>query len=340
MSNLKTVTVVIPCFNEEKYITYCLDSLLANDYDKRFLEIIVVDGMSTDKTREILAAYCHQYRFVKVLDNPKRIIPAAVNIGIKYSKSDVFLRVDAHAEYAPDYISKLVNGLEKYQADNIGGIRETAIIKDTLLSLALSISISHPFTAGNAYYRIGSKRVRQVDTVWCGCFRREIFEKIGYFNENILRAEDRDFNARLTANGGKIILDPAVKCTYFPRTNFWEYIKWNISGPFHLFNNHKYTNTNMVLWRNMVPAMFVLSQFAAVAAFTFSSILGLLFSLPFFIYLAVATFLSLKISYKYNSVLLAPVMLVVFAITHYGYGFGSLFGMPSFFLQRWKKLWK
>ena len=330
---IKSVAIIIPCRNEEKYIVRCLDSLLANDYDKRLIEIIIVDGMSVDRTRDILAEYCQQHNFFKVLDNPKKITPVALNIAIRASKSDVILRADAHAVYAPNYISTLVQGLDKYQADNIGGIRKTALIKDTTLSLGLSIATSHPFTAGNAYYRTGSNKVREVDTVFCGCFPIKLFEKIGFFNEEIIRTEDRDFNARILESGGKIILEPRTKCTYFPRTNFWEYFMWNAYGPFRLFYNHKFTHANMASWRNMIPAAFVVSQLAALVAFGFSTGLGLLFSLPFFVYWIVAIFLSIQVAIKHRSFALAPVMIVVFAVTHYGYGIGSLLGMPWYFLR-------
>ncbi len=323
---MKKVSVIIPCLNEEKYICRCLDSLIANDYDHELLEIIVVDGMSTDQTPNLLKKYDSKYDFIKVLDNPKRITPAALNIAIKHSKSDIILRVDAHAVYEPDYISLLVNGLDRYGADNIGGIRTTAIICDTPLTRALSLAISFPFTAGNAFYRTGSKDVRVVDTVWCGCYNRTLFSKIGYFNENIIRTEDRDFNARIIAAGGKVVLDPNAKCTYFPRTDFIAYLKWNAYGPYRLFYNHKFTQVNMVSWRNFIPAVFILSQLSAIVAFGTSTIWGLILSLPLIFYWIVVCLLSLKLSLKYRSASLAPALAVVFAATHYGYGFGESFG--------------
>ena len=123
---MKTVSIIIPCRNEEKYIGRCLDSLLANDYPREVLEVVVVDGMSTDRTREIVDKYCQEYPFIKMIDNPWHIKPKALNIGIKSTKSDVVMRIDAHAVYARNYISKLVHGLFQYNADNIGGILKTS----------------------------------------------------------------------------------------------------------------------------------------------------------------------------------------------------------------------
>jgi glycosyltransferase involved in cell wall biosynthesis len=336
ITDAKTVSIIIPCLNEEKYIARCLDSLLENDYDKNYLDIIIVDGLSKDRTRNILSVYCDRYPFIRVLDNPQKITPIAMNIGIRASDSDVILRIDAHTVYAPNYISALVNGLEKYEAENVGGIRETAIIEDTSMTLALSLAISHPFTVGNAYYRVGSDHVREVDTVFCGCFRRQLFDSIGFYNENITRNEDRDLNARIIENGGKIILDPTVKCTYYPRTNLWEYVKWNAYGPFRLFYNHKFTKANMIMWRNLIPLLFLLDQVLTVVAFTISKTIGVILGIPLFAYILIASFFSFQIARKYKKLDLFPVMLFVFFITHEGYALGSLFGLPWYIFRKRK----
>ena len=140
-----------------------------------------------------------------MIDNPQVLKPIALNIGINQTKSDIVMRIDAHAVYANNYISKCVEGIYKYKADNIGGIRETDRGQNTW-EKAVGIVISHPFAAGDAYYRTGSTDVKEVDTVFCGCYRRSVFNKIGVFNENLIRTQDREFNARLVESGGKIVL--------------------------------------------------------------------------------------------------------------------------------------
>jgi len=298
------------------------------------MEIIVVDGMSDDGTRKILSEYSMNYPFIKFLDNPKRITPAALNIGVKASKGDIIIRVDAHAVYEANYISTLVNGLIMYKAENIGGIRNTALIHDSPVSLAISVAISHPFTAGNAYYRTGSDNVREVDTVWCGCFRKDLFDRIGYYNENIIRTEDRDFNARIREINGRIILDPSTKCTYFPRTELWNYCKWNTYGPFRLFYNHKFTHVKMVSWRNFVPALFILYHLVVAFAFFYSPSIGLFISIPLVLYWLLVFFFSLQKALFFKSVFLVPAMFLVTVITHYGYGLGSLGGMPWYLFRK------
>ena len=151
-SKLKTITIIIPCRNEEKYIARCLVSLLENDYPWELQDIVVVDGMSMDRTREILNEYSSKYKHIRFIDNPDKIKPIALNLGIKCTKSDVVMRIDAHSVYEKNYISKLITGLYQHNADNIGGIRET-YSGDTNMAKTIAIGISHPFSVGNAYWR-------------------------------------------------------------------------------------------------------------------------------------------------------------------------------------------
>jgi len=143
MADSVFISIIIPCRNEEKYIGRCLDSLLANDYLREDLEIVIVDGMSTDRTREMLQYYCHKYTFIKMIDNPWHIKPKALNIGIKSTSSDVIMRIDAHTFYPINYISSIISGLMNSNADNYGGIIEIIPSHDTILGKALSFANSH-----------------------------------------------------------------------------------------------------------------------------------------------------------------------------------------------------
>lgn len=322
------VSIIIPCRNEERYIGHCLESLLGNDYDKAFLEIVVVDGMSTDRTRDILERYCKDYEFIRIIDNPKLIKPVALNLGIRDTRSDVVMRIDAHAVYRSDYISKLVEGLYKYDADNIGGVRNTEY-GDGLLSKAVGIVISHRFAAGDAYHRIGSRGVRKVDTVFCGCYRREVFDRIGLFNEKLIRTQDREFNARLVTSGGVIILDPSVTCTYFPRTSLKNYLKWNYAGAFWLFYARRFTRTKMTALRNVIPPLFVGWHLSLVPVALVCPRLTLFLALPIIGYWMLAIAISILAAWQRRSPTLAPMMVLLFSITHYSYGLGALIGFAK-----------
>ncbi len=323
---LPYVSIIVLCMNEENYIDSCLDSLIKNDYNKKYLEIIIVDGMSTDRTREIVKQYIKKYNFIKIVNNLKLITSSAFNIGIKASKYDVVMFIGAHAIYRENYISKLVNGLYKYKADNIGGVRETKI-GNTILSKAIGIIISHPFAAGNTYHRTGSNKIRKVDTVFGGCYRREVFKQIGYFNEKLIRTQDREFNARLIEHGGKIILDPSVRCTYFPRTNFKSFYKWNYLGAFWIYYARRFTKTKMLSIRNFIPLLFVGWHLFGIIPSILSPNLIPFILIPVIIYWSLATYFSIEVAWKQKCFDLAPIMVILFGATHYGYGVGGIIGL-------------
>ncbi|PYP29448.1 MAG: hypothetical protein DMD55_01410, partial [Gemmatimonadetes bacterium] len=145
------VSVIVPCRNEERYIARCLDSILASDYPRERLEVLVVDGQSDDRTRAILDDYVSRQPIIRVLDNPRRIQPVALNIGIRASRGEILLRMDAHVVYPPNYISELVAALERTGADSVGGVLITVPGNQTPIGRAIAIAMSHPFGVGNAY---------------------------------------------------------------------------------------------------------------------------------------------------------------------------------------------
>ena len=212
---LPFVSIIIPCRNEEPFILKCLNSLFLQDYPKEKLEILVIDGASEDKTKKIIQEYIKKHPFVKLLENPQKFTPIGLNIGIKEAKGDVIARMDAHAEYEKEYISKCVKYLNKYKVDNVGGVMITLSRKDTIWGKAIIAVLSHRFGVGNARFRVGAQKPVLVDTVFGGCYRREVFNKIGYFNENLVRGQDMDFNLRLRKAGGKILLVPKIKSYYY-----------------------------------------------------------------------------------------------------------------------------
>jgi glycosyltransferase involved in cell wall biosynthesis len=328
---MSSVAVIVICRNEEKHIRRCLDSLLANDYDRRLMTILVVDGMSTDGTRQIVAEYSQKHGFVRLVDNPRKVIPAALNTGIRVARetgAQVLLRADAHAVYAPNYISTLVRGLEQYGADNIGGIRETAA-GNTPWEQAVAIVWGHPFAAANALFRtaLGAKHPRPADVVWCGCFRMSVFDRIGGFNELMLRTEDREFHTRLRRSGGKIILDPSARCTYFPRTGLATYVRNILNNGFWVYYAQRFSKVPLILIRNLVPLGFVLWHLLAV-------LLGVLMPsfLPWMLapiaaYWIVNLAVSARAAWKHRSLPIFPCLILLFAATHYLYGLGNLWGL-------------
>ena len=195
--NASSVSIIIPCRNEEKFIGKCLDSIIAQNYPQDKLEVLVVDGRSTDGTKEIVEEYAQKYPFIKVLDNPRKIAPTALNVGIKGAKNEIIIRMDAHNVYEKSYVSKCIKYLRESNVDNVGGIWVTLPGDNTIIARSIALALSHPFGVGNSYFRIGSKKPRLVDTIPFGCYRKEVFKEVGLFNENLIRNQDIELNLRI-----------------------------------------------------------------------------------------------------------------------------------------------
>ena len=164
------LSVICPIYNEEKYIAKCIDSILEQDYPKDDLEILFVDGMSTDRTRELVGEYIAKYPYIRLLDNPERIVPYAMNRGIKACEGDVVIRLDAHATYASNYFSELVSSLARLGADNVGCVCKTDVLNKTPKTLAIREVLSNKFGVGNSTFRTGIDKEQEVDIVPFGCW--------------------------------------------------------------------------------------------------------------------------------------------------------------------------
>jgi len=184
------ISIIIPILNEEKYIRSCLDSIIESDFDKSKMEVLLVDGGSEDKTIEIIEEYQKQYPFFKLLHNPKKIAPVAMNIGIKEAKGEYIIRLDAHSSYPKDYFSKLIYYHKKLDADNVGAVWNTDVLNKTDTAIAIRNVLSDRLGVGGAKFRVGVKKVEEVDTVPFGCYKKEVFEKNGLYDERLVRNQD------------------------------------------------------------------------------------------------------------------------------------------------------
>lgn len=211
------LSVICPIFNEEKYIAGCIESILAQDFPKDDLEVIFADGMSNDRTREIVREYSERFPWIRLIDNPDRIVPPALNKAIEASRGDVIMRLDAHCEYPTNYFSALVRALDDLKADNVGAVCVTLPTNDSATARAIAAVLSSRFGMGNSSFRVGASEVMQVDTVPFGCWRREVFDRIGMFDLDLVRNQDDEFNGRLTKAGGRIFLLPDVEVKYYAR---------------------------------------------------------------------------------------------------------------------------
>lgn len=323
---LPTVCILVPCYNERAGIRRSLESLCQIDYPQSRFEIVVIDGGSDDGTREIIEELLGRFANLRLLYNAVRLKPHGLNLAIQRTQSDIVIRADAHAAYSAGYVRRLVEDLEKYDADNTGGIRET-YVGGSRMARAIAIVISHRFGAGDAHYRVGSSRVRSVETVFGGCYRREVFSRIGLFNERLIRTQDREFNRRLLAAGGRIILDPDVRCTYYARERAMDYWRWNWEGAFWVFYARRFTDVSMASGRNFVPIGFVAwhAAIGIAAGFAFPGWAWML--LPLGLYWIVSLSLSFSAAARKRDLALVPYIVFAFAMTHFGYGLASLQGI-------------
>lgn len=336
MDNQPFVSVIIPCRNEEKFIGKCLDSIIEQDFPKGNLEILVVDGMSNDDTRRIVKKYAINNSFIRLLNNPKKITPCALNLGIKNAKGEIIIRMDAHTTYQKDYISKCIKYLEEYKVDNVGGIWRTLPGEDTLTAKSIAIALSHPFGVGNSYFRVGLKDARYVDTVPFGCYKKKIFDKIGYFNENLIRNQDIEFNARLRNVGGKILIVPDIISYYHARPTFKELARNNFWNGFWVIYSMKFTDYPSFSIRHLVPAIFVSSVLLSLFASLWLGPVFYLFLFSIGSYVFLNLFFSFKLSLQKGLKHMIPLSLA-FSTLHFFYGFGSIMSMFKLFVTMFYK---
>jgi len=307
--DLFLVSIIIPCRNEERFIASCLDSITQTNYPKDKLEVLVVDGMSTDRTREIVRDYEKEYPFVKLLDNPKKITPSAMNIGIRYSRGEIVIKMDAHTVYPKDYILKCVEHLQESGADNVGGILKTIPSKNTLSAKAIAFSLSHFFGAGGSHFRLGTREPMEADTVAFGCYWKKTLEKIGLYNETMAKIEDLELNYRLKKDGGKIMLFPDIQAFYYPSsTNFKQFFFHNFEDGFWSTYSLKYGFK--ASFRHYIPLIFVLTL-----------------PLSIWPYILFSLFFSFGLALREKDVRLFFLMPIAFFCRHFGYGLGSLWGL-------------
>jgi len=333
--NQPFVSVIIPCRNEEKFINKCLDSLVASTYPKDRLEILVVDGMSEDRTKEVVNSYSQAHPYIKRLRNPKKITPSAFNLGIRSARGDLIVLMGAHACYEKDYILKCVENIEKYKADNVGGMMKTIPRTDTAVGRAIASVLSHPMGVGNSTFRTGAKAPRWVKTVFGGCYRKEVFEKIGLFNEKLIKGQDMEFNIRLRKNGGKILLVPDIKSYYFARSSLGRsFIKFYFGEGFWALYPAKHIGIQFLSFWRLIPLFFVSSLLSFAVLSFFLPFFFDLFALVLFSYVFATLLFSFQISLKAKNFRLFFIIPLIFSTIHFCYGLGSGFAVIKMIFQK------
>ncbi len=323
------ISVIVPMYNEEKYLDACIESMLAQDYPKEAMEWFFVDGMSKDRTREMLRQYQETYpRLIRVLENPNKTVPYAMNLGIRAAKGTYIIRLDAHAEYAPDYFSKCVQVLEETGADNVGGVMETKARTD--IGKTIAKMLSSKFGVGNSQFRTNGKD-GYVDTVPFGAFRREIFETVGLYDERLTRNQDSELNYRIIHHGGKIFLSNQIKLAYYCRDSVQGIVKMAVmNGKWNIITS-KLCPGSMRL-RHYIPCLFVCSLLGLGGLGFLHSIFWWLLGLELLAYFSLNALFSAKAAAGAAEFCK---LLLLFPTFHISYGAGSLAGIWKTLLHKY-----
>lgn len=320
------LSVIVPIYNEEKYIAKCIDSMLEQDYPKDDLEIILADGMSNDHTREVVLGYTNKYPFIRLIDNPNRIAPWAMNLGIKEARGDVIMRLDAHATYEKNYFSALVAALKKYDADNVGAVCRTDVLNKTSKTLAIREVLCNKFGVGNSTFRIGITCAQETETVPFGCWKREVFDKYGMYDVRLVRNQDIELNKRIIRGGGKIVIVPDTYSTYMARETYKALVKNNYgNGKWNVLTVYYTKEMRSLSLRHFVPFAFVLSLIvpALISLLWLPALCVSVLSLC--VYLLVLGCVSAKLAMTKE--LNFFYLLMSFLVLHVSYGCGSLMGI-------------
>ena len=326
------ITVVCPIYNEEKYIARCIESIMEQDYPKDDMEVLFVDGMSTDHTRAIIEEYLPRCPYLRVIDNPQRIVPYAMNKGIEEAKGEVIIRIDAHTSYERNYFSALVRHLYELNADDVGAVCKTDVLNKTPKTLAIREVLSNRFGVGNSIFRTGVDKVKEVDTVPFGCWRRDVFDKYGLYDTRLVRNQDIELSKRILRGGGKIFIVPDTFCTYYARETYRGLSKNNYqNGKWNVLTVYYTKQFDSLSIRHFIPMLFVLSLVIPLITSIVWSFFIWLTVILLLLYLIVLVIVSFKLAVNKN--LNAFYLIYSFGVLHFSYGCGSIAGLWKTFFK-------
>lgn len=326
---LPLVSIILPILNEADYIERCLNAVLDQDYPNDNVEILIVDGMSTDGTRQIVQKFAASHLKIHLLDNPAGIVPTALNIGLRRAKGEVIIRVDGHCMIAPNYLRKCVERILGEGVDGVGGPMET--IGETQMANAIAIAMSSPFGVGDSSFRTTSGKEMLVDTAPFPAYTRQIIERAGLYDEELVRDQDDEYNYRIRELGGKILLAADVNSKYFSRASlkglwrqYFQYGFWKV----RVLQKHP----GQMRPRQFVPPLFILGILLSALCALVPVLRPLSPIIPGLYLLANLSASLLTASRRGWRAL--PFLPIVFAILHLSYGLGFLLGLVKF-ANRW-----
>ncbi|GJQ35006.1 MAG: hypothetical protein JETCAE01_10160 [Anaerolineaceae bacterium] len=332
MPDHPTVSIIIPCYNEQATIRKLLEALRLQTYPLDKMEVVISDGLSTDETLDVIGSFQKQHTdlSVRVVENKARSIPSGVNQAIRESRGEIIVRLDAHSMPIPEYVERCVAAHQSGKGNNVGGVWEIRPGAETWIAESISFAAGHPLGVGDAMYRLNAK-AGAVDTVPFGSFRRELIQRIGAFDETLLANEDYEFNTRVRESGGVVWLDPSIRSVYFSRdtigrlaAQYWRYGFWK----FRMLKRYPHT----LRWRQALPPAFVFVLIALIVLSLWFATARLLFVLQFSIYSLILGLAGLRLAIKTRKGFHLWGLPLAIATMHMTWGAGFLWsGITSMF---------
>jgi glycosyltransferase involved in cell wall biosynthesis len=321
------VSIIIPCYQERAFIRTCLDSVRGFEIPGDVaIEILVIDGQSTDGTREIIAELAQRDHRIRLIENPRRIQSSGLNIGIGASRGDYVVRLDAHSHYPTNYLILLLETARRTGADNVGGVCITEARGIGYGAAIVQALTTHKFGVGDSGFRVAAPE-GEVDTVPYGCFRREVFARIGLFDERLVRCQDYELNRRLIASGGRIWLNPAIQVHYFQQPTVSKFLRKQIvlEAPY-----------NPYMWflapysfapRHAVTGVFAFGVLGGLVLAPLSGTIRTIFLAVIALYAVLAVASAAQQARRYRRPLHLLTLPVAFFMYHFLHGIGVLYGV-------------
>ncbi len=332
---MNSVSIIIPTRNEESFISNCLISVLNFEgIDKIRFEILVVDGNSEDKTQEKVSLIARQNPCanIRIINNSHIFQAHALNLGIMEAKFDYVLRIDAHSIYPPNYLKLLFETAIRTKADNSGGILITRSYNNTYQAQLVQALTTHKFGVGNSGFRTGTEE-GVADTVPFGFFKKEVFSKIGFFDERLVRGQDYEFNQRIRKFGGIIWLNPNIRIEYFNQPSIYKFLKKQFldEGPYNAYM--WYLAPYTFAFRHSIPMFFTAGIFVGLLLSVFSSLIFNIFIIILIVYGLLAFLSSLQQAKRYSNISFVLILPFCFFALHFLYGLGILSGLLKLLIR-------
>lgn len=321
------VSVIVPCYNEQSTIRQLLGALRSQTFPRNEMEVVIADGMSTDGTRDAIAAFQKDFSDLQVyvVDNKLRNIPSGLNRALEVARGEIIVRLDGHAKPYPDYVENCVKAHMAGSGDNVGGVWEIRPGAESWIAQSIAIAAAHPLGVGDAMYRLAAS-ASEVDTVPFGSYRRTLIDKIGAYNESLLTNEDYEFNTRIRKADGRVWLDPSIRSIYFARSTlrellrqYWRYgyWKWRMLRQF----------PDTIRWRQALPPLFVLSILGLALTSIFLRVVFWLLFAELILYFSVLFLAGIHAAIQQRKSFLLLGLPLAISAMHAAWGSGFLWSM-------------